>query len=79
MLFSDLHVCTEVRSLKVRESIIMFSQTVTVLSLSFSHFPYFAHRFLALPCKIMLYLLFMGMDHSPIVSAIKKGLTTGEK
>lgn len=52
---------------------------ISAFSSPFSHFPRFAHRFLALPCKIMLYLLSKGRDQSSIVSAIKKGLTTGER
>ncbi len=52
---------------------------ISLFPLQFSHFPHFARRFVALPCKIMVYLLSEGRDQISIVSAIKKGLTTGER
>lgn len=63
--------------LQVTERVMMLLQTD--LTSPFSHFPCFAHRFLALPCKIMVCLLSSGREQSFIVSAIKKGLTTGER
>lgn len=72
-----MFVYGKLHHLRLREALIMM-QRLAFYSPSQFLFPIFAHRFLSPPCKIVVYLLTKGRDHSHCLSD-KERLNNGRE